>query len=260
MRALPRVAVHKFSSCDGCQLALLNLGENLLNLSAEVEWGHFIEAGIVNPDAKVDIAIVEGSISTPHELERISAVRANSDYVISLGACATSGGIQALRNMADKDAWMADIYAQPEYIATLDTASPIAEHIKVDLALWGCPVSSEQLLAVLTSLLLGAAPHVADNKVCQECKRKQQVCTLVTLGKPCLGPVTKGGCGAICPAFARDCYGCFGPAESANSEALANRLQGLGLNNKQVSHRFHFINSAADNFHQIGKKWRDKDE
>jgi len=252
MATKPRVAVHKFSSCDGCQLAFLNLGENLLKLAQLVDIVHFAEAGPVDEDTPVDIAFIEGSIATPHDQQRIERIRANSRYLISIGACATSGGIQALRNMADAKMWVAEIYAQPEYIHSLDTSTAISKHVKIDFELWGCPVNGRQVTQVVRSLLFSAVPEVLNEKVCQECKRRQNVCVLVAKGEPCMGPVTRTGCGAICPSMGRACYTCYGPAENTNARSLCQRIEGLGLLKDEAARRFLFINSGANEFHIAG--------
>jgi len=244
----PKIAVHKFTSCDGCQLAFLNLGEQLLEVFELVDIVHFAEAGAVDPEATVDVAFVEGSISTPHELERIRRVRANSKYLITIGACATAGGLQALRNGAHSADWLSQVYASPQYIDTLADSTAIARHVKVDLELWGCPVNGRQVLAALRALLFGVAPLNDADKVCIECKRHQTVCVLVAHGVPCMGPVTRTGCGALCPSFGRDCYACYGPAENSNTESLSRRFAGLGLMPVDIARRFRFINSAAPAF------------
>lgn len=253
----PAIAVHKFSSCDGCQLALLNLGESLLTLSSLVDIRHFAEAGPLDENAKVDIAIIEGSISTTHDIERINRIRKNSALVMTIGACATSGGIQALRNMAETQQWIAGIYANPSVINSLDKSTAIKQHIKVDLELWGCPVSKHQLVMAIRALLFGVLPVEQNEKVCMECKRQQSVCVMVTKNEACMGPVTRTGCGALCPSVGRDCYGCYGPAENPNTQALANRLQGLGLIKDEVARRFLFINSGAEAFHLQGTRLRE---
>ena len=253
-----KVAVHKFASCDGCQLAFLNAGEDLLLLSELVEFVHFAEAGAVNEDYKVDVAIVEGSVCTPDDLKRINSIRENSGILITIGACATAGGLQALRNMVDGEQWISDIYAQPEYVNSLATATPIAEHVKVDLELWGCPINTRQLLQAMRGLLWNSMPPVVTEKVCMECKRHQAVCVMVTQDKPCMGPVTLTGCGAICPRYGRDCYACFGPAENANTESLGARFQGFGLLPVDIANRFLFINSGTKTFNDAGKRFREK--
>ena len=247
-KAKPRIAVHKFSSCDGCQLAFLNLGEALLELAELVEFTHFAEAGPVDPGAEVDVAFVEGSISTAEDVERIRRVRACARYLVTIGACATSGGIQALRNLHDTGQWVAGVYASPQYVSTLARVTPIAAEVKVDFELWGCPVSGRQVQAVLRSLLSGVVPLEEQDKVCMECKRLRNVCVMVTRGIPCMGPVTRSGCGAICPSFGRDCYACYGPAENVNAASLSRRLEGLGLAREAVAARFHLINSQAPGF------------
>ncbi len=248
----PAIAVHKFSSCDGCQLALLNLGEPLLALTELVDILHFAEAGPLDEDCKVDIAIIEGSVSTTHDSERLKKIRDNSSYLITIGACATSGGIQALRNMANTNEWIADIYANPAVINSLANSTPIKDHVKVDLELWGCPINQRQILMAIRALLFGVTPVEEHDKVCMECKRQQTVCCMVARNEPCMGPVTRTGCGAICPSVGRDCYGCYGPAENVNTEVMANRLHGIGLLPDEIARRFLFINSGADAFKQQG--------
>ncbi|MCG6970913.1 MAG: sulfhydrogenase subunit delta [Gammaproteobacteria bacterium] len=248
----PTLAVHKFTSCDGCQLAFLNLGEALLTLSELVDFTHFAEAGPVNPEASVDIAFVEGSISTPDEEQRIKKVRENCKYLITIGACATAGGLQALRNSSNMDEWRAAIYPSPEHIDALETATPIKSHVRVDFELWGCPVSPRQTLAAVRSLLSGVKPVLEEEKVCLECKRLNTVCVMVAKGLPCMGPVTQTGCGAICPALNRDCYACFGPAENINTFSLTSRLHEIGLSAEHISRRYWFINNFTPEFQQAG--------
>lgn len=250
----PRVAVHKFTSCDGCQLAFLNLGEPLLELMELVDILHFAEAGPVDPGAEVDIAFIEGSVSTAHERERIRAIRARSRFVVAIGACATAGGLQALRNLAaDGSDWLARVYASPAQVDSLATSTAIGDHIKVDLELWGCPVNGRQVLGAVRALLFGTLPPPERDKVCLECKRSGAVCVLVARGVPCLGPVTLTGCGALCPRWGRDCYGCYGPAENVNAKAMERRLQGLGLVPEAIARRFHFINNGAPAFLAAGR-------
>jgi len=254
----PRVAVHKFSSCDGCQLAFLNLGEDLLALAERVELVHFAEAGPHDPDAEVDLAFVEGSVSTPADLERIQRIRRHSRMLIAIGACATAGGIQALRNGADGAQWIAQIYGRPDAVASLERSTPISSHVAVDFELWGCPVSGPQILAVVNSLLLGAAPRDDADKVCTECKRRNFACVMVSRGIPCMGPVTRAGCGALCPGLGRDCYGCYGPAETANTDALAAQFGRQGLDPPAIARRFRSINSQAPAFLAAADKARMK--
>lgn len=246
--AKPIVAVHKFSSCDGCQLAFLNAGEALLTLAGLVDIKHFAEAGPVDEHVEADIAFVEGSISTPTEVERIEQVRSRTKFLVTIGACATAGGIQALRNIRDSAGWKGAVYAKPEYISSLATSTPVAEHVRVDFELWGCPITTKQVVAVVRDLLFGVMPIDKSDSLCMECKRAGNVCVLVTKGEPCMGPVTRLGCGALCPQFGRACYACYGPAENPNGVSLGRRFMGLGLSESQVANRFALITSHAESF------------
>jgi coenzyme F420-reducing hydrogenase gamma subunit len=250
----PRISVHKFSSCDGCQLAFLNAGEDLLTLSQLVEIVHFAEAGMVAPTAEVNIAFIEGSITTPDEARRILAIREKSKYLITIGACATAGGIQALRNGADSDAWRAAVYPSPQFIESLATSTAIAQHVRVDLELWGCPVNSRQVLSATRDLLSGVVPAPVRDSVCIECKRQGNVCVMVSKQVPCLGPVTQTGCGALCPRHDRGCYGCYGPSENPNTAALANQLRVIGLTDQEIARQFQFINNQAPVFATAAKQ------
>lgn len=254
----PKVAVHKFSSCDGCQLALLNVGEDLLTLAERVDFVHFAEAGPFDPDTEIDLAFVEGSISTPEDLERIQHIRAHSKLLVAIGACATAGGIQALRNTADSSPvmtqWVAQIYSQPEHIQSLPQSTPISAHVKTDFELFGCPVNSTQVLGFINATLLGVFPRNNADKVCTECKRRELPCVMVSKGIPCMGPVTRAGCGALCPGLGRDCYGCYGPAENANTDALAASFSALGLSPEDIVRRFRGINSFAPAFREAANK------
>ncbi|GAA5214385.1 hypothetical protein ACFSJ3_04670 [Corallincola platygyrae] len=242
------LAIHKLTSCSGCQAVILNLGEDLLTLLEQVEILHFVEGGIYQPDAKVDIALVEGSVSTPDDQIRLNAIREHCQLLIAVGACACSGGVQALRNVKQSDDWAASVYADKRYIDSLSRSHAIADCTKVDFELWGCPISGRQILAALSMLLRGVSPISPTEKLCQECKRRQQVCVVVTQGEPCMGPVTRAGCGALCPQFGAPCYTCFGPSEQPNMQGLARRFQALGLPPQRVAERFVSISAGAPAF------------
>jgi len=220
----PKLAVYKFSSCDGCQLQLLNLEDELLALAQAVEIAHFLEARRQVLPPPYDVGLVEGSISTPDEEQRIRQVRRDCKYLVAIGACATSGGIQALRNWTRVEEFKRYVYPSPQYVETLDTATPIASHVFVDFELRGCPVNERQLLELLSALLVGRKPDIPAYSVCLECKRRGLPCVLVSRGEPCLGPITQAGCNALCPGCARACYGCFGPMEQPNIAPLGERF------------------------------------
>ncbi|MBH0177631.1 MAG: oxidoreductase [Nitrospira sp.] len=211
----PKLGVFKFASCDGCQLSVLNLEDDLLALGQALDIAYFPEASSGMKPGPYDIALVEGSITTPDDAARILALREQTATLITIGACATAGGIQALRNWADVESFKRAVYPSPQYIQNLSTSTPISEHVRVDFELWGCPIDKGQLLRVITDLLAGVRPRLSADSVCMECKRRGNVCVMVAKGIPCMGPVTRTGCGAICPSMGRDCYGCFGPTEGA---------------------------------------------
>jgi coenzyme F420-reducing hydrogenase gamma subunit len=244
----------KFASCDGCQLALLDLEDELLTVAQAVQISHFAEASSNLQPGPYDLTLVEGSITTPEDRHRLLQLRADSKYLVTIGACATSGGVQALRNFADHDEFMRAVYARPDYIATLATSTPIAAHVQVDFELRGCPIDKYQLLEVIGSLLAGHRPRTSTETVCQACKRRGTVCVVVAQDQPCLGPVTHSGCGAICPAFNRGCYGCFGPTTQPNTESLANRVLRPRMSAEQAAMAMHGINAYAPEFARAGQQ------
>lgn len=247
---LPKLAVFKFASCDGCQLSLLACEDELLALTSHVEIAYFLEASSHVQPGPYDIALVEGSITTPSDVERIQQVRRQSDKVVTIGACATSGGIQSLKNWANHEDFLRCVYARPEYIETLATSTAIADHISVDFELRGCPINRHQLLDVLVSMINGRTPRTPRHSVCLDCKRKSVVCVEVAQGIPCLGPVTHAGCGALCPTFDRGCYGCFGPAAQPNCAGLAETLSDNGTATETLLPLFRNFNAAAPEFQQ----------
>ncbi|HMD56793.1 MAG TPA: hypothetical protein VKG82_04915 [Solirubrobacteraceae bacterium] len=255
----PTLAVWKFASCDGCQLSLLDCEDELLALADRVEIAYFLEASSAAVEGTYDISIVEGSITTAHDAERIQEVRRRSRVLIAIGACATAGGIQALRNFADVREFTSVVYASPDYITTLSTSTPIAAHVAVDFELNGCPIEKRQLLEVIGAHLAGRRPRVRAHSVCVECKRRGTVCVMVAHGTPCLGPVTHAGCGALCPAYDRGCFGCYGPMETPNTAALSARLQELGSDEVDLVRVYRTFNAGADAFRAAGDAAADRD-
>ena len=244
----PKLAVWKLASCDGCQLIVLDLHDELLALAAEVDIAHFTEATSTDLPGPFDVSLVEGSVTTPADEELIRRIRAQSRTLVTIGACATAGGIQALRNFGDVAEFAATVYAQPDYIATLATSTPVQAHVAVDFELRGCPIDRRQLLDLLSALLAGRKPRIPGHSVCEECKLRGTACVMVAHGTPCLGPVTQAGCGAICPAFGRGCYGCFGPMATPNTAGLVPHLERLGMSGTDVHRVFRTFNAAAEAF------------
>ncbi len=246
-QARPRLAVWKFASCDGCQLSLLDCEDELLALAGAIDIANFPEASSAVVPGPYDLSLVEGSITTAHDAERIREVRRQSKFLVTIGACATAGGIQALRNFADVNEFVSVVYASPQYIKTLATSTPISAHVPVDFELRGCPINKMQLVEVISAYLAGRKPAVPAHSVCIECKQRGTVCVMVQ-GTPCLGPVTHAGCGALCPSYRRGCYGCFGPMETPNTAALAREWQALGATPAELRRAFRTYNAMAEPF------------
>lgn len=244
----PKVAVWKFASCDGCQLSLLDCEDELLAVAGAIEIANFPEASRAVIKGPYDISLVEGSVTTPHDAERIQEVRRVSKFLITIGACATAGGIQALRNFKDVKEFISIVYAKPAYISTLEKSTPIAEHVKVDFELRGCPINKYHLVEVINAFLNGRKPNIPSYSVCVECKRRGTVCVMAAHGTLCLGPVTQAGCGAICPAYHRGCYGCFGPKETPNTASLSAWWRKLGVTDQNLVRAFRGFNAYAEPF------------
>ena len=248
--ARPKLAVWKFASCDGCQLSLLDLEDELLALADAIEIAYFLEARRQTASGPYDLSLVEGSVTTAEDAERIRAVRAQSRRLVTIGACATSGGIQALRNFADVEDFLSVVYASPEYVSTLATSTPISDHVHVDYELHGCPVDKRQLLEVIGAFLHERRPAIPSSSVCLECKRRGNVCVMVAHGTPCLGPVTHAGCGALCQAYDRGCYGCFGPMETPNAASLSGWLWRQGADDLDLVRIYRTFHAGAPPFRE----------
>jgi len=248
MASKPKLGVFKFASCDGCQLSLLDAEDHLLAVAGAVDIAYFLEVTSRIQTGPYDIALVEGSITTSHDAERIQAIRQNSKFLITIGACATAGGIQALRNWSDCDEFVRSVYATPAYISTLATSTAIAEHVKVDFELRGCPINQYQLIEVIQSLLAGRRPRTPVHSVCLDCKRRGTVCVMVAQDMACLGPVTQAGCEAICPTYNRGCYGCYGPAAQPNLVSLTDQFAEQGVPPADVVRSLRSFNGYAPEF------------
>lgn len=248
MSRKPKLGVFKFASCDGCQLSLLDAEDHLLEVAGAVEIAYFLEASSHIDPGPYDFALVEGSITTAHDKARIHDIRANCEFLITIGACATAGGIQALKNWGDSNDFIRAVYATPEYISTLESSTAIADHVHVDFELRGCPINQYQLIDVIAALVHGRKPRIPRHSVCLDCKRRGTVCVAVAQGIPCLGPVTHTGCGAICPAYDRGCYGCYGPAYQPNTSSLADFYRSQGTATEALIPLLRNFNGAAPAF------------
>jgi len=253
--ALPKLAVWKFASCDGCQLTLLDAEDHLMDIAGAIDIAYFPEASRGMVEGPYDLSLVEGSVTTAHDAARIREVREVSGAVVTIGACATAGGIQALRNWNDVDEFLSIVYAHPEYIETLETSTPISDHIQVDFELRGCPISKHQLLEVIDAFLHRRKPNIPGHSVCVECKLRGTNCVMVAQGIPCMGPITQAGCGAICPAYDRGCYGCFGPSEEPNIDSLASWWGRLGVSDIDLVRALRTFNAYAPEFREASEAY-----
>lgn len=256
-RSKAKLAVWKFASCDGCQLSILDCEDELLALSDAVQIANFTEASSATVRGPYDLSLVEGSITTAHDATRIGQIRRASKILVTIGACATAGGIQALRNFSDVEQFKSVVYARPDYISALATSTPIAGHVKVDFELRGCPVSKAQLLDVITALLNGRTPRTPSHPVCIECKRHGTVCIMTARGVPCLGPAVQAGCGALCPAYGRGCYGCFGPSDSPNLDSLMRAWSAAGVPRDEIVRVLRTFNAASPPFAKASSAYED---
>ncbi len=250
----PKIGVFKFASCDGCQLSLLDAEDELLAVAGAIEIAYFPEATRAELTGPYDICLVEGSIITHHDAERIQEIRRKCKTLVTIGACATSGGIQALRNWKDVDEMVRVVYATPAFISTLKLSTPVAEHVEVDFELRGCPINKQHLIELISATLIGRKPNIPPYSVCIECKRRANVCVSVARGIACLGPVTQAGCGAICPSFDRACFGCYGPMESPNTASLTEQFRVLGQSDEQITRAFRGFNAWAWQFRKASEE------
>lgn len=252
--ARPKLAVWKLASCDGCQLTLLDCEDELLAIDDAIEIAYFLEASSRSEPGPYDLSLVDGSVTTPEDAERILAIRAQSKRLVTIGACATKGGIQALRNFKDSAEMLSAVYARPEYIEALSTSTPVSQHVPVDLELQGCPIDKRQLIEVISAFLNGRKPAVHGYATCLECKMRGHVCVVVAKGVPCLGPVTHDGCGALCPGYARGCYGCFGPSDAPRTKSLATYYLAQGVRPGHIKRLLSTFNAAAEAFHEEAER------
>ena len=245
----PRVGVVKFASCDGCQLTILDLEDELLAITERFDIVEFPEATSRRSAGPFDVLLVEGSVSNEDQLEELLRLRREATTLVTIGACATAGGIQAIRNWSDHAPWAASVYPSPVLVASFAMSTPVSDHVVVDAELRGCPIDPGQLLELLTAVIVGRRPQLPDESVCADCKRRSVTCVVVARGLACLGPVTRTGCGALCPAYGRGCYGCFGPRGGANVTSLV--AHSAGLDSANAAARFAGFTAWAEPYRSV---------
>jgi len=233
----PKIAVYKLSSCAGCQLEILNLENELLDIVGVVDIKYFVMAKRDTDPGPFDIGFVEGAVTCGEEIEKLKKARQQCDKLIALGSCACFGGVPSIKNWKPEREIEAMVYNNLEVIHSTK-AFGIDQYVEVDGLLRGCPISKTELVNFLKSTLLGVTPQLRPHSVCVECKLNENECVMVTRGEPCLGSVTNAGCGAACPSVGKGCAGCRGPASDTNTRSLARTLSENGLSRQDVSRAF----------------------
>jgi coenzyme F420-reducing hydrogenase gamma subunit len=239
----PDVAFFELTSCEGCQLQLVNNEASLIDFLSLVSVVNFREAMTERSDA-YDIAFVEGSVTRADELERLTTIRKNAKLLVAFGTCACFGGVNQLKNRFNDPAWVKKQVYGRHPVETNDTAAPIEAFVPVDLKIFGCPVKKEEVEKIVTNLVLGKAVTHPKYPVCMECKANENVC-LFDMGEPCLGPITRGGCDSWCPNNRLGCWGCRGPAEDANVEQMKEVMKKYGFPEETVLDRLECFGGFA---------------
>ena len=219
----PKVAIYDFTDCEGCEVALVALKEKILDLEKKVNIVNWRLAQENNKSGPFDVTIIEGTPITQHEIDLLKDLRKESKVLIALGACACIAGIPGIISKKDRAKWYKKIYGSKYKPKGVD-ALPLASYVKVDFMIHGCPADTDEIARILEELLSGKTPSYRGYSVCQDCKAAGNICRIIQ-GKPCLGPITQGGCKAICVSSGSPCYGCFGFREDANLKAHVKVLK-----------------------------------
>ena len=231
-----RVGVFDFTGCEGCELQLSNNEDSLLDFLSLLEVVNFREVSS-DQGQDYDVALVDGNISRADEVERIKDIRAKAKVLVAMGSCACFGGVNQQKNRFEIDDVVKEVYG--EHAVETDKVRRIADVVKVDLEIPGCPVSKAEVERIVVNVVLGADITLPKYPVCVECKQKLNTC-VVDLGQICLGPVTRAGCDAVCPTGKVGCLGCRGPAEDANYESLKQILMDKGHSESAIVERMRF--------------------
>ncbi len=239
----PKIGVFSFTSCEGCQLTILNLEDQLLAILGHLDIVNFREA-IDEKRDDYDVAFVEGSITREVEVREINEIRARAKFLVAIGACACLGGVNGMKNLHDLEDAGRTVYGEgSKYFDTLPTRR-VADVVKVDYEMHGCPIDKGEFLRVTAALLMGQTPKQPTDAVCTECKAKANVC-LYDKGEHCLGSVTREGCGAICPTYGEICIGCRGFVEHPNLASIVEVMKSRGLGRRDIANRLTRYNALT---------------
>ncbi len=237
----PKVAFFELSSCEGCQLQMVNNEATLLDFLALVEVVHFREAMTGGSD-DYDIAFVEGSVTRNDEAKLLKHIRDKAKVLVAFGSCACFGGVNQLKNRLDAALAKKIVYGASDIES--ERVRPIEDVVGVDLKIYGCPVRKEEVETIITNIAVGKAVMLPKYPVCVECKANENIC-LFTLGEPCLGPVTRAGCNSWCPNGRSGCWGCRGPAEDANLAQMEKIMEEHGFSTEVILDRLECFGGFA---------------
>ena len=241
----PRVAFFDFASCEGCQLTVINLEDEILDILDKVDIVNFREA-ISDQSEEYDVAIIEGSITREHDKERLEKIREKAKVVVAIGACATTGGLNALKNLKPLSFIKNAVYGESaSYYNSFDKAYPISAFVKVYYFVWGCPIDKNEFLEVFRSILLGKKPEIPNYPICVECRLKENICVFEK-GMTCVGPITRAGCGAICPSYGSGCEGCRGYLDNPEINAEKDILKKYGKTVDQITSDINLFNAYRE--------------
>jgi sulfhydrogenase subunit delta len=245
----PKVGVFGLAGCGGCQLEILNLEDDLVDFIKAVDIVHFTEAISEHSDT-YEVALIEGSVSTQHDLERLEHFAKTAKIVVAVGACASTGGLNCLKNDYGTEKAKKLVYGnRKNWIDAIDT-KPIDAYVKVDYHARGCPPNRAEIVDIVRSLIVGKEPELPSYPVCVECKRLGNTC-VYELGLTCMGPVSLAGCNARCPSSTSGCEACRGFIEDPNINAQKDLLEEYGLTLEDIMEGFNLYNSCKKKMKKI---------
>ncbi len=239
----PRLAIFDFACCEGCQLQIVNMEEEILDLLTVVQPVEWREA-ISDQSEEYDIAVIEGSITRAEDEQRLQEIRRRAGTLVAIGACATTGGVNKLKNSFGLEEVKACVYGAAAGMPHLATAPTKAVHevVKVDVKVHGCPMSRREFSYVVKCLALGTPPVIPNYPVCVECKMRETICRY-EYNEVCLGVVTRAGCNAPCPSGGLWCFGCRGLVDDPNVDAAHDIMNKYGKTVEDLRSRMHLFNN-----------------
>lgn len=236
-----KTALFKFTCCAGCQFALLHFFTQQIETFELLDFVYFKMAISKELEEPYDLALIEGSVSTPEQIEILKAARKQAKTLVAFGACAAHGGVPSIKDWQNERVIEERVYPDPLVISSIKV-SPVDEYVKVDHYLRGCPIDEVEFMEMIRSITVDKDPYVRQHPVCLECKTRDNICILLmregVQESMCLGPVTRGGCRVVCTSNMRACYGCRGPMSDPNIPEMVRTFKGKGFSDKDIELRF----------------------